>query len=232
MNSPVELQDPINNSLIHPDYMIRRDPEDILRRAINRTRQARNAKRVVDREFRKLPLAQQRRIIKLKHRGFTAEDLADHDFNFTIGNSSDYSELPVGDSTSWNTDTYPETSTEWESIDLNSQAPSSYYAAGERPRWNLSRIASGTDEAFATDEVAGVSTAESAGAVSGVAELAPILAAKGYLYSKDPSYGSQGNYAQGWATYARRNRQVYQAPPQAGGYPNDWASHNHGNTQG
>lgn len=244
MNSPVVLLDPINNSHILI-YMSRRTPEDILKRAIARTRQAQNAQRVLNKEFSKLPLAQRREIARLKHRGFTTQDLADHDFNYTIGDRGDYSGPSSSRSASWNLDTYePATSVEWESIDLNSQAPSSYYAAGERPRWNLSRIASGTDEAFAADEAvaAGEATSEFG------PEIAVPVAADVYIRARYPKfaavvdalqhpdqaifeYGANKVIQKIKGTHEHPYQQVYNAPAQAGVYPADWASLNHGNTQ-
>lgn len=205
--------------------MSRRDPQDILRRAQARTRQALNAKKVLDREFRRLPRAQRRQIVKLKHQGFTAEDLADHDFNYAIGTDSD---LPVGESSEWNT-LSDRPSTEWESIDLESRAPSSYYPAGQRPRWNLSRIASGTDEAFAAETAAGeagVATSEFG------PEVAIPISAAVYLAYRYPNiaraaagllnpiqYGVQEFVKAGFARSHRGQNQVYSAPASAGGPP-------------
>jgi hypothetical protein len=204
--------------------MNRKNPQDILRRAQARTRQALNAKKVLDREFRKLPRAQRRQIVKLKHQGFTSEDLADHDFNYTIGTDSD---LPVGESSAWDT-LSDRPSTEWESIDLESRAPSSYYSAGQRPRWNLSRIASGTDEAFAVEsaEEAGLATSEFG------PEVAIPISAAVFLAYKYPNvaraaeallspiqYGVQEFVKAGFARSRRDQDQVHPAPATAGGPP-------------
>lgn len=198
--------------------MNRNDPFNTLRKAQTRSRQALNAKKVLDREFAKLPLAQRRRIVNLKHRGFTAQDLADHDFDYAIGGSSDLSLPEVGDSSVWDTDS-PSVSS-WETIDLTSQAPSDYYPAGQLPRWNLSRIASGADEAFSAEVVA-----EEAGIAT--SEFGPEIA----IPIAGLVYGSIQLVRAAEKHFHPPTQQVYPAPPQAGGFPQGWEQFNHGNTQ-
>lgn len=190
-------------------------------RSLNRTRQVYNVRNVVNERTRAaLRKLRRGRVLDSSRPGITVEQLAEHDGRFVIGGESDFSPYEPtslasspwarsSESTLRGNGFY--SSSEWESIDLYSAGSSIPGAVAETPVSSLSL--------------------ESAGALAGVSDIAPLVAGKLYLYSKDPAYGTQGNYAQGWSVIARREAQrQYEAPKQAG-YPRDWANNNHGNTQ-